>query len=78
VLGYRSFDIALPELKTNNNPVVFVIGGKDTVVPATENFTWIHRNLNPNFVLKWYNEMEHRVDITTFETEVEAFAGHYF
>jgi pimeloyl-ACP methyl ester carboxylesterase len=77
-LGYRPFDVTLPELKSNDNPIVFVIGGKDTVVPATENFTWIRRNPNPNFVLKWYNEMEHRVDITTFEKEVEAFAKHYF
>jgi pimeloyl-ACP methyl ester carboxylesterase len=73
-LGYRSIRIDLPELKSNNNPVVFVIGGKDTVVPADENFAWIRQHSNPNFVLKWYNEMEHRVDIDTFSYEVELFA----
>jgi pimeloyl-ACP methyl ester carboxylesterase len=72
-LGYRSISIDLPGLKSNNNPVVFVIGGKDTVVQADENFAWIRQHANPNFVLKWYNEMEHRVDIDTFSYEVELF-----
>ncbi|MDR0725476.1 MAG: hypothetical protein LBF59_05645 [Prevotellaceae bacterium] len=75
-LGYRSIDIRLPELKSNDNPTVFVIGGKDNVVPAVENFIWIRQNINSNFVLKWYNEMEHRVDIETFTTEIEAFARY--
>jgi pimeloyl-ACP methyl ester carboxylesterase len=73
-LGYRPVGIDLPELKSNNNPVVFVIGGNDTVVPANENFAWIRQYSNPNFVLKWYNEMGHRVDIDTFSYEVELFA----
>jgi len=73
-LGYRSININLPEMKSANNPIVFIIGGKDTVVPAVENFTWICQNPNPNFVLKWYNQMEHRIDIETFACEVEAFS----
>jgi pimeloyl-ACP methyl ester carboxylesterase len=77
-LGYRPLEIALPELKHATNPLVFVIGGKDTVVPATDNFNWIRQNPNPHFVLKWYNEMEHRVDISTFTKEIKAFATDYF
>jgi predicted esterase YcpF (UPF0227 family) len=77
-LGYRPLEIVLPEVKHATNPVVYVIGGKDTVVPATKNFEWIRQNSNPDFVLKWYNEMEHRVDIATFTKEVKAFATDYF
>jgi len=54
--------------------VCFIIGGKDTVVPAVENFTWICQNSNPNFVLKWYNQIEHRIDIETFAREAEEFS----
>jgi esterase/lipase len=77
-LGYCPVDIRLPELKCNDNPVVFVIGGEDDIVPAVENFTWIRQHINSNFVLKWYNKMGHRVDITTFAVEIKAFASHYF
>lgn len=70
-LGFRSIEIPLPEIKANNNPIVFILGGQDDVVPAVENFTWIRQNPNPKFVLKWYNEMGHRVDIDIFEKEVE-------
>jgi esterase/lipase len=77
-LGHRPIDIYLPELKCNDNPIVFVIGGEDNVVPAIENFTWIRQNANQNFVMKWHNKMGHRVDITTFSIELEAFACHYF
>lgn len=70
----RPVEVRLPELKANNNPLVFVLGGQDTVVPAAENFAWIQKNPNPNFTLKWYNEMPHRVGIDIFATEVEAFS----
>jgi dienelactone hydrolase len=72
-LAYRPIDIILPELKPDNSFVVFVLGGKDDLIPAVENFAWIRQNPNPNFVLKWYNTMGHRVDIDTFEKEVELF-----
>jgi pimeloyl-ACP methyl ester carboxylesterase len=77
-LCFRPIPIGLPELKPNNNPVVFVLGGQDDTVPALDNFAWICQNSNPNFVLKWYHEMGHRVDIGTFRIEVEAFAKYYF
>lgn len=73
-LGNRPFQLPLPELKANNNPIVFVLGGQDDVVPSVENFTWIRNNPNPNFMLKWYNQIGHRVDIDTFEKEVKLFA----
>jgi len=75
-LGYRPFEIDLPEVGTAHNPIVFVLGGKDAVVSATENFAWIRANSHPNFVLKWYNTMGHRIDIETFTIEIEAF-GKY-
>jgi pimeloyl-ACP methyl ester carboxylesterase len=73
-LGYHPTEIEVPELKQNDNPIVFVIGGKDTVVPSERNFAWIRQNPNQNFILKWYNEMEHRIDAGTFEKEAESFA----
>ena len=73
-LGHRPFEIDLPKLKAADNPIVFVIGGKDMVVPADKNFAWIRSNSNPNFVLKWYNSMEHQIDIETFSKEIEAFS----
>jgi pimeloyl-ACP methyl ester carboxylesterase len=77
-LGFCPIRIDLPELKPNNNPIVFVLGGQDDTVPAVDNFEWIRQNPNQHFVLKWYNEMGHRVDIKTFRYEVEAFAENYF
>jgi predicted esterase YcpF (UPF0227 family) len=74
----RPVEVRLPELKANSHPLVFVLGGQDTVVPAVENFTWIRKNPNPNFTLKWYNEMSHHVGIDTFATEVEAFSRFCF
>ena len=77
-LGHRPIDIRLPTLEKGNNPVVFVIGGKDTVVPAAENFAWIRLNANPNFILKWYNDMGHRVDIEIFRKEIALFRNTFF
>ncbi|MDR3197815.1 MAG: hypothetical protein LBU34_08120 [Planctomycetaceae bacterium] len=85
-LHFRPIHFDLPELKPNNNPpnnnppnnpIVFVLGGQDDTVPVIESFAWIRQNPNPNFVLKWYNEMGHRVDIKTFENEVRLFAERY-
>ncbi|MDR2971474.1 MAG: dienelactone hydrolase family protein [Bacteroidales bacterium] len=66
-------EIDLPKLVKSNNHTVFVIGGKDNVVPAVENFEWIRLNANSNFELRWYNKMAHRVDVKIFKKEVERF-----
>lgn len=74
-LVYTSIEINLPKLKDNSNLLTFIIGGKDTVVPAKENRTWVESiNTNTNYILKWYNQLEHRIDLDTFKTEVDAFA----
>lgn len=74
-LIFRSIDVNLPTIIDNNNPITFIIGGQDVVVSAKENTDWIvSKNNNANFMLKWYNQMEHRVDIETFETEVDLFS----
>ena len=73
-LGFRSIEIPLPKIIANNNPIIFVLGGQDDVVPSVENFAWIRQNPNPNFVMKWYNQMGHRVNIETFEKEIALFS----
>ena len=71
-------DLPEPVDEPAGDLVVFVIGGKDTVVPADENLAWIKNNVHFNYVLKWHNEMEHRVDINTFKTEIKAFYNLMF
>ncbi|MDR0926379.1 MAG: hypothetical protein LBO69_01260, partial [Ignavibacteria bacterium] len=57
----------LPPLKKDFASIIFVIGGRDDVVIAEKNFQWIcQQNLNPNFILKWYNEMPHVVYMDVF------------
>jgi len=75
---YRPIEIQLPDLETGNNPIVFVIGGRDVIVPAARNFAWIRLNANPNFVLKWYNNIGHRIDVETFAKEIELFRNSFF
>ena len=72
-LCFRPLPFEFPDIQHSTNPIVFVIGGKDTIVPALQNIEWITRNAHSNFVLKWYNKLEHRIDIETFEREIYHF-----
>ena len=72
-LGFRSFPFEFPDIQRSNKLIVFVIGGKDTVVPALQNVEWITRNIHSDFVLKWHDELGHRIDIETFEKEIYRF-----
>ena len=69
-LGFRPLLFEFPDIQYSNNQIVFVIGGKDTVVPARQNVEWITCNVHSDFVLKWYNELEHRIEIDIFENEI--------
>ena len=73
-LGFRPLLFEFPDIQCSNNPIIFVIGGGDTVVPARQNVEWITCNVYSDFVLKWYDELEHRIDIETFEKEIYQFA----
>lgn len=74
-LPLNSLGFSFPDSPTNRAFTIFVLGGKDTVVPAMDNANWIIRNnKNENFIMKWYNKMEHRVDIDTFTHEINEFA----
>jgi esterase/lipase len=73
-LCLRPVQVDVPELKPGNNPIVFILGGQDDTIPAVDNFEWIRQNANRRFVLKWYNEEGHRVEMQTFRHEVELFA----
>ena len=72
-LGFRPLQFEIPDIQHSNNPIVFVIGGMDTVVPARQNIEWINCNVHSDFILKWYNELEHRIDIDIFEKEIYRF-----
>lgn len=72
-LNCKPRSVCMSELKPNNSLMVIVLGGEDKIVPPKYTFMFVRNNPNPNYILKWYNAMEHRIDIEVFKTEVEAF-----
>lgn len=72
-LGYRPLNFDFSHIQHSNNRKTFVIGTKDTVVPAKQNVEWIINNVHSDFKLNWHYDLEHRIDIETFEKEVKEF-----
>ena len=68
----------IPEIIPKSNKITFVIGGKDTTVPALRSFEWITKNVYPDFILKWYNSMGHHTEIAVLDIETKQFFEKYF
>ena len=68
----------IPEIIPKSNKITFVIGGKDTTVPALISFDWLAKNVHPDFILKWYNSMGHHTEISVLDIEVKQFFEKYF
>jgi hypothetical protein len=73
-LPRRSVDLFLPEQNTTRTSYLrVIIGAKDDIVPAMENFRWISDKEHGNTDIIWRGHLGHRIDTGIFEKEVSSF-----